>query len=140
MLLFYRSWSLPIEVGEICYGLELQQMVYRNWCSPSVGFGCCRRDMLLVGHTLPPTQLRQTALWQSALGLQRNFSNVERFESKMDILLPRAFWGKLHPSTLPSNRWFYPCAHQRRDKLNQLRLLLQSAIHHQFSFGVRILT
>ncbi|RVW99060.1 hypothetical protein CK203_019071 [Vitis vinifera] len=76
--------------------------------------GCCRRDMLLAGHTLPPTQLRQTAQWQSPLGLQRNFSNVERLETKMDILLPRAFWGKLHLATLPSNRWFYPCAHQRR--------------------------
>ena len=86
--------------------------------------------MLLAGHTLPPTQLRQTAQWQSALGLQRNFSNVERFETKMDILLPRPFWGKLHLATLPSNRWFYPCAHQRMDKLNQLHLLLQSTIHH----------
>ncbi|RVW66225.1 hypothetical protein CK203_047431 [Vitis vinifera] len=84
------------------------------------------RDMLLAGHTLPPTQLRQTAQWQSPLGLQRNFSNVERLETKMDILLPQPSGESCILATLPSNRWFYPLPSKEKTKPTSSI----TAIHH----------
>ncbi|KAL6313429.1 hypothetical protein AAG906_003701 [Vitis piasezkii] len=86
MLNLAEQWGWIGNDTKTHLGKLLKQMIDES--DPKLPFGYIKLD---ERSHIASNAIKTNRPMASPLGLQRNFSNVERFETKMDILLPRAF-------------------------------------------------